>query len=75
MTVLVYQIITVCKYISICTIEGNIRDALRDFVPFVQFKNLKNSHGGVLLFVNLTLTFLKLYRWYQIAQCILYKVK
>ena len=58
MTVLVYQIITVCKYISICTFEGNIRDALRDFVPFVQFKNLKNSHGGVLLSVNLTLTYL-----------------
>ena len=25
--------------------------ALRDFVPFVQFKNVNNRHGGVLLSV------------------------
>ena len=24
-------------------------DALRDLVPFAQFKNVKNTHGGVLL--------------------------
>ena len=27
--------------------------AFRDLVPFVQFKNLKNTHGGVLLLVKL----------------------
>ena len=27
--------------------------ALRDLVPFVQFKNAKNTHGGVLLLVKL----------------------
>ena len=35
------------------------------------FKNLKNTHGGVLLLVNtpqwLFFTFLKSYKWYQIA--------
>ena len=30
----------------------SIRDALRDLVPFVQFKNVKNTHGGVLLLVK-----------------------
>ena len=29
-------------------------DALRDFVPFVQFKNVKNAYGGMLLLVNFT---------------------
>ena len=29
-----------------------IWDALRDLVPFVQFKNVKNTHGGVLLLVQ-----------------------
>ena len=28
-------------------------DVFRDLVPFVQFKNVKNTHGGVLLLVNL----------------------
>ena len=28
-------------------------DALRDLVPFVQFKNVKNTHGGVLILVKL----------------------
>ena len=27
--------------------------ALRDLVPFIQFKNVKNTHGGVLLLVKL----------------------
>ena len=27
-------------------------DVLRDLVPFVQFKNVKNTHGGVLLLVK-----------------------
>ena len=26
---------------------------LRDLLPFVQFKNVKNNHGGVLLLVKL----------------------
>ena len=54
-------------------------DALHDLVPFVQFKNLKNTHAGVLLLVKLQasksntppwvfFTFFKLYKWYQIAQ-------
>ena len=29
-------------------------DALRELLPFPQFKNLKNAHGGVLLLVNST---------------------
>ena len=37
-------------------------DALRDLVPFVQFKKLKSTPGGVFF------TFFKLYKWYQIAQ-------
>ena len=28
-------------------------DALRDLVPFVQFQNVKNTRGGVLLLVKL----------------------
>ena len=45
---------------------------------YVIFKNVKNTHGGVLLLVKLQtkintppwvfLTFFKLYKWYQIAQ-------
>ena len=30
-----------------------IWDALRDLVPFVQFKNLKKTHEGALLLVKL----------------------
>ena len=29
-------------------------DALRDLVPFVQFKNVKNAYGRMLLLVNFT---------------------
>ena len=46
-------------------------------------KNVKNTHGGVLLLVKLQaksnippwvfFTFFKLYKWYQIAQNITYK--
>ena len=45
-------------------------------VLFVQFKNVKNTHVGVLLLVLLVKLlvcfsrFLKLYKWYQITQCI-----
>ena len=28
-------------------------DALRDLVPFVQFKKRENTHGGVLILVKL----------------------
>ena len=28
-------------------------DALRNLVPFVEFKNVKNTHGGVLLLAKL----------------------
>ena len=62
------------KILSMC-------DALRDLVPFVQFKK-REKHGGVLLLVKLQafcnftksntppwvfFTFFKLYKWYQIA--------
>ena len=30
----------------------NIYDALRDLLPFVQIKNMRNTHGGVLLLVS-----------------------
>ena len=30
----------------------NIYDALRDLIPFVQFKKRENTHGGVLLLVK-----------------------
>ena len=37
-------------------------DALRDLVPFVQFKNrAKNTYGGVLLLVKLQAKSLQLY--------------
>ena len=58
--------------------------ALRDLVPFVQFKKHEKYHGGVLILVKLQasackftkinappwvfFTFFKLYKWYQIAQ-------
>ena len=44
-------------------------DGLGDLVPFVQFKNVKNTHR-VLLSVRLqeACTFFKLCKWYQIAQ-------
>ena len=50
---------------------------VHDLVPFVQFKNVKNTHGGVLLLVKLPKSntppcvffrFFMLYKWYQIAQ-------
>ena len=34
-------------------LEINLCNALRDLVPFVQFKKRENTHGGVLLFVKL----------------------
>ena len=63
-------------------------DALRDLVPFIQFKNVKNTHGGELLLVKLQAstcnfternihswvfsTFFKLSKQYQIAKSISY---
>ena len=35
---------------------------LCDMIPFVQFKNVKNTHGGVLLLVNLQAKSLYLYQ-------------
>ena len=32
-----------------------IYDALHDLVPFVQLKNIKNTHGGVLILVGWSL--------------------
>ena len=32
--------------------HSNICDTLHDLLPFVQFKNAKNTHGGVLLLVG-----------------------
>ena len=29
--------------------KNQICDTLRDLVPFVQYKNVKNTHGGMLL--------------------------
>ena len=65
-----------------------ICDALRDFVAFLQFKNVKNTHGGVLLLVkfqvsacnfiksNITpwvlFTYFKLCKCYQILQSVSY---
>ena len=34
-------------------VPWHIFGALRDLVPFVQFKNVKNTHGGVLILVKL----------------------
>ena len=61
-------------------------DAFRDLVHLYNLKNVKNIHGGVLLLVKLQnevwnfiktftptwtfFTFLKLYKWYQIAQSV-----
>ena len=44
--------------LSIYQISKNLQfshtcDALRDLIPFAQFKKLKNTHGGVLLLVKL----------------------
>ena len=36
-------------------------DALRDLVPFVQFKKRENTYGGVLLLVKLQAFSLQLY--------------
>ena len=51
-----------------------IFDALRDSVPFVQFKNVKNTLQLYSHEANTTpwvfFTFFKLYKWYQIAQSV-----
>ena len=70
-----------------CTLYGlkkiinqKIYDALRDFVLFVQVKNVKNTHERVLLFVKLQaknntpswvfFTFFQFNKWYQIVQSV-----
>ena len=69
-----------CRYTIInMFIQRHICDALRDLVSFVQFyKNVKNTHGGVLLFKSnippwVLFTFFILYKWYQITQNITYR--
>ena len=52
-------------------------DVLPELVPCAQFKNVANTHGGVLFTKSNTpawvfFTFFKLYKWYQIAQSISY---
>ena len=75
-----YNVIPTTKTAILIGFIKNICDALRDLVPFVQFKNAKNTNGGVLLLVNLQalacnfaksithrwvfFTFFKLYEWY-----------
>ena len=56
-------------YVMLCAIRYHLH----------HFKNLKNTHGGVLLLVNLQakasmsfFTFFRLYKWYQIAQSVSY---
>ena len=47
---------------------------MRDSEPFVQFKNVKNTHGGVLPFTKsntplwVFFTFFILHKWYQVTQ-------
>ena len=51
-------------------------DSLRDMLPIAQFKNVKNTHAGMLLLVKFTksstprcvfFTFFELYKWHQMA--------
>ena len=63
--------------IKIRTTTVYIWDALRNLAPFVQLKNAKKTHGGVLLLVKLhassigvSYVFFKLCKWYWIAQSI-----
>ena len=59
-------------------------DALHNLVPFLQFKKRENTHGGMLsLACTFTKSntlpwvffmFFKLYKWYQIAQSITFRV-
>ena len=56
-----------------------IGDKLRDLVPFVQFKKGENTHEEVLVLKINTppkvfFTFLRLYKWYQIAQSMSQKI-
>ena len=45
--------IDMCIYVYWLIIY-NVCDALLDLVPFVQFKNMKSTQGGVLLLVKLS---------------------
>ena len=53
-----------------------IWDPLCDLAPLYSLKNVKNTQGGVLLLevtlLHVFFTFLKLYKWYQIAQSIIF---
>ena len=55
----------------------NMCDVLPELVPCVQFKNVENTHAGMLFTKSNTparvfFMFFKLYKWYQIAQSISY---
>ena len=51
-------------------------DALSKLIPFVQYKNMENTLGGVMLLVKVQAEaffyVFKLCKWYQIAQGIIY---
>ena len=62
-----------------CTLVHKKSDALRELVPFVQFKNVKSTQGGVLISVTksesplwVLFMFFNLYKWCQIVQNIIY---
>ena len=77
-----------CVTLALASFYSNICGVLRDLVPFVQLKNVKNTHRGALILVKLQasacnfnksntppwvfFTFFKLCKWYQIAQRITY---
>ena len=59
-----------------------ICDALRELVPYLKFKKRENTHERVLLLVKLQTSntppwvffiLIKLYKWYKIAQSIIYQ--
>ena len=79
-----YYTVDSTTYINLVDLEKNCIsikcDALRDLVPFAQFKNRENTHRRVTLLASnftksitfpwVSFRFLKLYRWCQIAQSI-----
>ena len=50
---MVNKICEICIFKNMKKTFMNICDALRDLVPFVQFKSVKKTDGGVLLLVKL----------------------
>ena len=74
------------SYTTIYLSNVQICDALRNLVPFIQFRKREKHPWGSVTFINVAgfnftksntspwvfFTFLKLYKWYQIAQSISY---